>query len=76
MGFLVFQAVQKAAMPGVMPHDIIDLDYDLMDGEVGLNEVELNEVEGVFDSVCAFCDDGGEILWYALCPWYLIFYSI
>ncbi|XP_040989358.1 uncharacterized protein LOC121236914 [Juglans microcarpa x Juglans regia] len=49
-------------MPGVMPHDIIDLDYDLMDGEVGLNEVELNEVEGVFDSVCAFCDDGGEIL--------------
>ncbi|KAG6634690.1 protein ENHANCED DOWNY MILDEW 2-like [Carya illinoinensis] len=59
-------------MPGVMPHDIIDLNYDLMDGEVefnvvglnevGLNEVELNEVEGVFDSVCAFCDDGGEIL--------------
>ncbi|KAG2678170.1 hypothetical protein I3760_12G131600 [Carya illinoinensis] len=47
--------VQMTAMSGFI---VDDVDDELLDEE----DDESNEVEDVFDSVCAFCDNGGNIL--------------
>ncbi len=67
MNLSVFQAVQATVMSGFIVEDMVD---DILDEE----EDESNEDEDVFDSVCAFCDNGGELLWYVLFQlvfWYL-----
>lgn len=58
----MFQNVQMTAMSGFI---VDDVDDELLDEE----DDESNEVEDVFDSVCAFCDNGGNILWYGLFYW-------
>lgn len=44
------------------PEFIDDDGYE--SGGVGKNDDETNEL---YDHVCAICDNGGEILWYAIC---------
>lgn len=34
------------------------------EGTNGVDGDQSMEEPGLFDSVCAFCDDGGDILWY------------
>lgn len=51
---------------------IDDMDED------GINETEevgSDEEEELFDSVCAICDNGGDLLWYALFISYSCIYS-
>ena len=60
-GFLfvinLFQEAKDLARPGFI---IDDIDNDMID-EMG---EESDEEDGLFDSVCAICDNGGNILWY------------
>ena len=55
----VFQVVQTTDMSGFI---VDDVDDDILDEEE-------DEEEDVFDSVCAFCDNGGDLLWYVLFNW-------
>lgn len=48
-----------SAMSGFI---VDDVDDELLDEE----DDDSNEAEDLFDSVCAFCDNGGNILWYGL----------
>lgn len=54
MNLSVFQVVQTTDMSGFI---VDDVDDDILDEEE-------DEEEDVFDSVCAFCDNGGDLLWY------------
>jgi hypothetical protein len=56
MNLLVFQAVPTTSMSGFI---VDEMDDDILDEE----EDESNENE---DSVCAFCDNGGDSVWYVL----------
>lgn len=51
-----FQEAKDLARPGFI---IDDNDNDMID-EMG---EESDEEDGLFDSVCAICDNGGNILW-------------
>lgn len=60
---------QDTRAPKKLKFVIDDCDDD--DGEAGDDDDgeadDDDEEKGqLFDSVCAYCDDGGEILWYAL----------
>lgn len=59
MNLSVFQVVQTTDMSGFI---VDDVDDDTLDEEE-------DEEEDVFDSVCAFCDNGGDLLWYVLFNW-------
>lgn len=54
-----FKDVQSAPKPRFIVED------DMM--EVGEDDPDAEEDDDVFDSVCAICDNGGELLWYAFC---------
>jgi hypothetical protein len=62
----VFQAVQTAAMSGVTVYDMNDDVIEYESNEDDMGDAIMNEDEDVFDPICAFCDNGGEIVWYAL----------
>lgn len=47
-------------------------EHDADDGDGEVDEVK----EELFDSVCAYCDDGGEILWYAVFSMSIILFNI
>ena len=47
------------ARPGFI---IDDIDIDMVDG----NAEESDEEDELFDSVCAFCDNGGNLVWYEI----------
>jgi len=71
-----FQEVKDLARPGFITDDI---DNDLID-EIGEDS---DGEDGLFDSVCAICDNGGELLWYfffSFCAGYFnllwFFYSV
>lgn len=51
MNLLVFQDCKKTAMSGFIVYDLNEEEED-----------ESNKVTGVYDHVCAFCDNGGNIL--------------
>lgn len=40
------------------------------DGISETGEVGSDEEEDLFDSVCSMCDNGGDLLWYALFIYY------
>lgn len=45
---------------------IVEDDADVMEEDIKDNSESEDEDDGdVFDSVCAICDNGGELLWYA-----------
>lgn len=54
-----FKDVQSAPKPRFIVED------DVM--EVVEDDPDAEEDDDVFDSVCAICDNGGELLWYAFC---------
>lgn len=62
-----FQEVKELARPGFIIAD--DIDNDAIDETVA--EEESDEEDELFDSVCSFCDNGGELLWYEIlwCGW-------
>lgn len=52
--------MQATTISRFIVDDIDDtLDYAEEDGS--------NEDDELFDTVCSFCDNGGELLWYARC---------
>jgi hypothetical protein len=53
-----FQEVKELARPGFI---VDDIDDDGIDETVA--EEESDEEDELFDSVCSFCDNGGELLW-------------
>lgn len=53
-----FQVVQTKAMYGFI---VDDMEEDMVDD---IEEDESNEDDELFDSVCSFCDNGGDLLWY------------
>lgn len=61
VNLFLFQTVQMKAMSQFI---VDDIDDDILD-----EEDDSNEDEEVYDAVCAFCDNGGDILWYALFGW-------
>lgn len=63
--FSHFQLVQlyfQDAQRNVQPSFIVD---DSDDEDMVDHAVEEESDDDVFDSVCAFCDNGGNIIWYA-----------
>lgn len=52
-----FQEIKDLARPGFITDDT---DNDLID-EI---DEDSDGEDGLFDSVCAICDNGGELLWY------------
>lgn len=54
---LDFQDIQAIEKPGFIVDHIEDYGIEVED--------ESNDDDDLFDSVCAFCDNGGELLWYA-----------
>lgn len=53
-----FQVVQTKAMSGFI---VDDMEEDMVHDT---EEDESNEEDELFDSVCSFCDNGGDLLWY------------
>lgn len=53
-----FQDVQATTMSAFIVDDVDDDNFE--DAE----EDESNEEDDLFDSVCAICDNGGDLLWY------------
>jgi hypothetical protein len=53
-----FQEVKELARPGFIVDDIDDYAIDET-----VAEEESDEEDELFDSVCSFCDNGGELLW-------------
>lgn len=58
MNSLDFQDIQATEKPGFIVDDVEDYVID--------DDDESNEDDNLFDSVCAFCDNGGQLLWYVL----------
>ncbi|KAG6793586.1 hypothetical protein POTOM_002801 [Populus tomentosa] len=49
---------QAATMSAFIVDDVEDDNFE------DLEEDESNDEDELFDSVCAFCDNGGNLLWY------------
>ena len=58
---MVFQESKSAAISRFI---VDDSDDDIMDDA---EEGESDEDDELFDSVCSFCDNGGDLLWYFPC---------
>lgn len=54
----MFQDIQATTKPRFIVDDSEDYMIDVEDDSN-------DDDENLFDSVCAFCDNGGELLWYA-----------
>lgn len=54
----MFQDIQATSKPGFIVDDSEDYMIDVEDDSN-------DDDENLFDSVCAFCDNGGALLWYA-----------
>lgn len=55
----MFQDIQATTKPGFIVDDAEDYMIDVED------ESNDDDDDNLFDSVCAFCDNGGQLLWYA-----------
>lgn len=70
LGLLYFQDAQRNVQPSFIVDDSDD--EDMVDDAVE----EESDDDDVFDSVCAFCDNGGNIIWYSFsvlsCQMYIL----
>ena len=66
LGQLYFQDAQRNMQPSFIVDDSDDEDMvdDAVEEESDDDAVEEESDDDVFDSVCAFCDNGGNIIWY------------